>query len=113
MTTSAKAQKSEKLAHEMTIEEALSKHKGGNRIILGDPRPYDKEPEEREANSAHELQIAEAIFKHELEKGGVVIENGIYKKTDKCGELPRFRNKSDNKSDNYINIDKKSNNPTM
>ena len=73
------------------IEEALIKNKAGKHIHLGHPSDVHKSVEEMEEENRINLAITQAVFEYELKNGGLVVENGIYKKTDKCGSLPCYR----------------------
>jgi hypothetical protein len=84
----------EKLTYKMTVEEALIHHKAGEKLYLGDYNKKVIDPEEREKCAKNEMEIVNAIIKHEIANGGLIIENGIYKKTDKFFHVPHHRMKS-------------------
>lgn len=70
------------------VESALNKYKAGKHIHFGNYNDHEKSVEERMEENELNGKIMEAVIKYELERGGLVIENGIFKKTDKCGLLP-------------------------
>ncbi len=74
------------------VQAALQKYQTGQHIHLGHPDDSLKSPDEREEIGKTETAIFDAILAYELKRGGLVIENNIYKKTSICGPLVQYRN---------------------
>lgn len=85
-----------KSTYKLFIDEALKKYIAGEQLYLGDYSSITRGPRNiavRQKYKRNELRILEAIMDYELNRGGLVVKNGVYQKTEKCGPLPCFRNR--------------------
>lgn len=75
------------------VELAVEKYKNGEHVHLGHPNDCQKDPEELEEQRRVERAIIDAIYKYELERGGIRMVNGLFEyDPEVLSKLPQYRN---------------------
>lgn len=75
------------------VELAVEKYKKGEHVHLGHPNDCQKDPEELEKQRMVERAIIDAIYKYELERGGIRMVNGLFEyDPEVLSKLPQYRN---------------------
>lgn len=71
------------------IDEALKKNSEGEPIYLSDMEDYKLSPTQKLEKERVNQAIIDAVYNYELSRGGLVIEDGLYRVTEICGSLPQ------------------------